>query len=184
MNYKIKHKSLKEWCRSTRWISCRNLRYSNPRCFDRTKNVCLFIEWSTKITQLSVWHILEMLYFAYCMDKYAKSEEESLTKVCVDFNIKNNTNTEPQQGRLDLRGIRCADQKNMRMPWWLVNIGNLYLYWYSDEVHRFSSSWEYLKLLRGLRSFLKISLHTISLIINIILCRQCVRMRHGKCIDM
>ena len=52
-----------------------------------------------------------MLYFAYCMNKNAKSEEESLTKVCVDFNIKNNTNTEPQQGRLDLKSIRCADQK-------------------------------------------------------------------------
>lgn len=79
--------------------------------------MCVFLmELSTKITQLNVWHILEMLYFAYCMDKYAKSEEESLTKVCVDFNIKNNTNTEPQQGRLDLRGIRCADQKNMRTP--------------------------------------------------------------------
>lgn len=49
MPNKIKHKSLEEWCQSTRWNSCRNLRYSNPRCFDRTKNVCLFIEWSTKL---------------------------------------------------------------------------------------------------------------------------------------
>lgn len=98
---KRKHKSLKEWCRSTRWISCRNLRYSNPRCFDRTKNVCLFIEWSTKITQLSVWHILEMLYFAYCMDKYAKSEEESLIKICVSF-VEINTDTECTGGRAGL----------------------------------------------------------------------------------
>ena len=57
-----------------------------------------------------------MLYFAYCMDKYAKSEEESLTKICVSFNIKNNTNTEPQQGRLDLKSIRCADQKICERP--------------------------------------------------------------------
>ena len=34
---KRKHKSLKEWCWSTRWISCRNLRYSNPRCFGMRK---------------------------------------------------------------------------------------------------------------------------------------------------
>lgn len=79
--------------------------------------MCVFLmELSTKITQLSVWHILEMLYFAYCMNKYAKREEESLTKICVDFNIKNNTNTEPQQGRLDLKSIRCADQKICECP--------------------------------------------------------------------
>ena len=79
--------------------------------------MCVFLmELSTKITQLSVWHILEMLYFAYCMNKYAKSEEESLTKICVDFNIKNNTNTEPQQGRLDLKSIRCADQRICERP--------------------------------------------------------------------
>ena len=34
-----------------------------------------------------------MLYFAYCMDKYAKSEEESLTKICVSF-VEINTDTE------------------------------------------------------------------------------------------
>ena len=54
-----------------------------------------------KITQLSVWHILEMLYFAYCMDKYAKSEEESLTKICVSF-VEINTDTECTGGRADL----------------------------------------------------------------------------------
>lgn len=64
--------------------------------------MCLFIEWSTKITQLSVWHILEMLYFAYCMDKYAKSEEESLTKICVSF-VEINTDTECACGRAGLK---------------------------------------------------------------------------------
>ena len=79
--------------------------------------MCVFLmELSTKITQLSVWHILEMLYFAYCMNKYAKSEEESLTKVCVDFNIKNNTNTEPQQGRLDLKAYDAQIKKICECP--------------------------------------------------------------------
>ena len=55
------------------------------------------MELSTKITQLSVWHILEMLYFAYCMDKYVKSEEESLTKICVSF-VEINTDTECTDG--------------------------------------------------------------------------------------
>lgn len=59
------------------------------------------MELSTKITQLSVWHILEMLYFTYCMDKYAKSEEESLTKICVSF-VEINTDTECTGGRVGL----------------------------------------------------------------------------------
>lgn len=59
------------------------------------------MELSTKITQLSVWHILEMLYFAYCMNKYAKSEEESLTKICVSF-VEINTDTECACGRAGL----------------------------------------------------------------------------------
>lgn len=41
MPNKIKHKSLEEWCQSTRRISCRNLRYSNPRCFGCAKNARL-----------------------------------------------------------------------------------------------------------------------------------------------
>ena len=64
--------------------------YKNPTCFS-----C----WSVR--QLSVWHILEMLYFAYCMDKYAKSEEESLTKICVSF-VEINTDTECTGGRAGL----------------------------------------------------------------------------------
>lgn len=59
------------------------------------------MELSTKITQLSVCHILEMLYFAYCINKYAKSEEESLTKICVSF-VEINTDTECACGRAGL----------------------------------------------------------------------------------
>lgn len=64
--------------------------HKNPTCFSR---------WSVR--QLSVWHILEMLYSAYCMDKYAKSEEESLTKICVSF-VEINTDTECACGRAGL----------------------------------------------------------------------------------
>lgn len=49
-----------------------------------------------------------MLYFAYCMDKYVKSEEESLTKICVSF-VEINTDTECTGGRAGLMR-RIANQ--------------------------------------------------------------------------
>ena len=102
MPNKINHKSFEELSQSVhRWTRVGTCDTLIQGGLVTQRNVYLSSKVTYKFALLSVWYILEMLYFAYCMNKYAKSEEESLTKICVSF-VEINTDTECTGGRVGL----------------------------------------------------------------------------------